>query len=96
MAVGDVKSAISNVAAGGALDIRPPAGEEWVIHNIYHEYDVDLAITDGTLELVFDTDTGRGVYAKYAFHVTNSVWIRVKNKDTASARKVAYDGVCTK
>jgi len=96
MAVGDVKSAIVSVSAGGYLDIRPPAGEEWVIHNIYHVYDITLCITDGTNELCFDTDTGSGVYAKYAFHVTNSIWIRVKNNDTANARLIAYDGVQTK
>jgi len=96
VAVGDVKSGITSVQASGYLDIRPPIGEEWVIHNIYHAYDIDLCITDGTNELCFDTDVGAGIYAKYAFHVTNSIWIRVKNKDTANARLVAYDGVQTK
>jgi hypothetical protein len=96
MAVGDVKSNLVSVAAGGSLDIRPPVGEEWVIHNIYHAYDVDLAFTDGTNVLIFDTDTGAGVYAKYAFHVTNTLWIRVVNKDAASARLIGYDGVQTK
>jgi hypothetical protein len=96
MAVGDVKSGLSSVAANGYLDIRPPTGEEWVIHNIYHAYDVDLAFTDGTNVLTFDTDTGGGVYAKYAFHVTNSLWIRVVNKDTVNARLIGYDGVQTK
>ena len=96
MAVGDVKSGLVNVAANGYLDIRPPSGEEWVIHNIYHAYDVDLAFTDGTNVLVFDTDVGAGVYAKYAFHVTNSLWIRVINKDTANARLIGFDGIQTK
>jgi len=96
MAVGDVKSGLNSVSAGGSLDIRPPSGEEWVIHNIYHEYDIDLAFTDGTNELVFDTDTGAGVYAKFCFHVTNSLWIRVKNKDDSSSRLIGYDGVQTK
>jgi hypothetical protein len=96
LAVGDVKSGLVSVAAGGYLDIRPPAGEEWVIHNIYHAYDVDLAFTDGTNVLTFDTDAGAGVYAKYAFHVTNNLWIRVTNKDTVNARLIGYDGIQTK
>ena len=96
MAVGDVKSSLVSVAAGGYLDVRPPTGEEWVVHNIYHAYDVDLAFTDGTNVLTFDTDVGAGVYAKYAFHVTNALWIRVINKDTANARLIGYDGVQTK
>jgi hypothetical protein len=95
MAVGDVVSGISSVAAGSFLDIRPPAGTEWVIHNIYHESDIQLELYDGTNSLVFDTDTGAGVYAKYAFHVTNSIRIRVKNT-AASAKLIGYDGVQTK
>jgi hypothetical protein len=95
MAVGDVKSGISSIASGAYLDIRPPAGEEWVIHNIYHASDIQLELYDGTNSLVFDTDTGAGVYAKYAFHVTNSIRIRVKNT-SASAQLIGYDGVQTK
>jgi hypothetical protein len=95
MAVGDVKSAIVSVAAGGYLDIQPPAGEEWVIHNIYHASDIQLELYDGTNSLIFDTDYGAGVYAKYAFHVTNSIRIRVKNT-AASAQLIGYDGVQTK
>jgi hypothetical protein len=95
VAVGDVKSALSSVAASAYLDIQPPSGEGWVLHNIYHESDVQLELYDGTNSLVFDTDTGAGVYAKYAFHVTNSIRIRVKN--TAAATKlIGYDGVQTK
>jgi len=96
MAVGDVRSGLAAVAAGSYLDIRPPQNEEWVIHNIYHEYDVDIAVTDGTNELIFDTDLGAGAYVGFAFHVTYTQWIRVKNRDTANARKIAYDGVVTK
>jgi hypothetical protein len=95
MAVGDVKSGISSIASGAYLDIRPPTGEEWVIHNIYHASDIQLELYDGTNSLVFDTDTGAGVYAKYAFHVTNSIRIRVKNT-SASAQLIGYDGVQTK
>jgi len=96
MAIGDVVNGLVSVAAGANLDIQPAAGVEIVIHNIYHEYDVDLAFTDGTNVLTFDTDYGKGVYAKYAFHATNSIWIRVINRDTANPRLIGYDGVQTK
>ncbi|MGQ9530158.1 MAG: hypothetical protein ACUVQW_00705 [Candidatus Bathycorpusculaceae bacterium] len=95
MAVGDVVSAIASVAAGAYLDIQPSAGTEWVIHNIYHEHDVQLEFYNGTNALPFDTEAGAGVYAKYAFHVTNSIRIRVKNTNT-SARLIGFDGVQTK
>ena len=95
MAVGDVKSDLQSIPAGSFLAIQPPSTEEWVIHNIYHEHDVELHFYDGTNSLIFDTDAGAGVYAKYAFHVTNSRYIRVKNTNT-SARLIGYDGVQTK
>jgi hypothetical protein len=95
MTVGDVKSGLSSIAASGYLDIQPPVGEEWVIHNIYHEGDIHLELYDGTNSLIFDTTTGPGVYAKYAFHVTNALRIRVKNTMTA-AKLIGYDGVESK
>jgi hypothetical protein len=95
MAVGDVVADIQSVAAGAYLDIQPSAGVEWVIHNIYHESDVELHRYDGTNDLTFDTDTGAGVYAKYAFHCNNTNRIRVKNTNTA-AKLIGYDGVQTK
>ena len=95
MAVGDVFSGISSIAAAAYLDIQPSAGVEAVIHNIYHESDVQIEFYDGTNSLIFDTDTGAGVYAKYAFHVINARRIRVKNTAVA-AKLIGYDGVQTK
>lgn len=96
MVLGDAYQGLVTVPAGGYLDIQPPSGVEAVIHNIFHEYDVDLQWYDGTNALTFDTDLGAGVYAKYAFHVTNSIRIRVYNRDTANARKIGYDGIQSK
>jgi len=95
LAVGDVFSGISSIAAAAYLDIQPSAGVEAVIHNIYHESDVQIEFYDGTNSLIFDTDTGAGVYAKYAFHVINARRIRVKNTAVA-AKLIGYDGVQTK
>lgn len=95
MAVGDVFSGLSSIAAAAYLDIQPSSGIEAVIHNIYHESDVQIEFYDGTNSCVFDTDAGAGVYAKYAFHVTNARRIRVKNT-AATAKLIGYDGVQTK
>jgi hypothetical protein len=95
MAVGDVFSGLSSIAAGAYLDIQPASGVEAVIHNIYHEGAIDLELYDGTNSLVFDSASGKGVFAKYAFHVTNARRIRVKNTE-ASAKLIGYDGVQTK
>ena len=95
MAVGDVFSGLASIAATGYLDIQPAAGVEVVIHNIYHDGDIQLEFYDGTNSLIFDTEAGAGIYAKYAFHVTNTIRIRVKNT-AAAAQLIGYCGVQTK
>ena len=95
MAVGDVFSGLSSIAAAGYLDIQPAVGVEAVIHNIYHDGDIQLEFYDGTNSLIFDTDVGTGVYARFAFHVTNARRIRVKNT-AAAAQLIGYDGIQSK
>jgi hypothetical protein len=95
MPVGDVFSGIASVVSGASVDIRPATGVEVVIHNVYHDGDVELHITDGTIVVNFDTDPSRGAYTKVAFHLTNGQWLRVKNVDTVTVN-VAWDGIVTK
>lgn len=95
MAVGDVVNGLSSVAANAYLNIQPASGVEWAIHNIYHEGDIEIYLTDGTNYLLFDVDRGRGVYSPTVFHVTNAIYIAVKNIESA-AQLIGYDGVQTK
>ena len=94
--IGDVFSACgSDVADDGYKDIQPAAGHEAAIHNIYYEDDIELYWYDGTDEVFFDACTGQGVYPCYGSHVTNSIYIRVKNVGGES-HSIGYDGVYTK
>jgi len=95
MAVGDVKSAIVRLDPEQYLDIRPPFGEEWVIHNIVCSGSCELYVTDGTNYILVDSCSGSGAWLGFAFHVTNSIWYAVKNVDTKPIL-VSYDGVQTK
>ncbi len=95
MAVGDVCSDLQSIAAGSYLDIRPTAGVEWVIHNIYHEDRAQLSFYDGSNEIIFDVDYGLGVWAWYEFHCTNARRIRIKNM-AGVAKLIGYDGIVTK
>jgi len=95
MAVGDTVSGLSSIAAGAYLDIQPSGTAEWAINNIYHEYDIQLEYYDGTNALVFDTDSGAGVYARFAFHCTNARRVRVKNTHGSAAKLIGYDGFVT-
>jgi len=96
MAVGENVSGLASVAAGAYLDIQMASGTEAVVHNIYHEYDVQIEFYDGSNSLVFDTDTGAGFYGKTQFHVNNTRRIRVKNTHTTLAKLIGYDGIQTK
>ena len=95
MVVGEVTSDLQSVATTEFLTIQPATGVEWVIHNIYHEAEVELYFTDGTNDLKFDSDSGKGVYAKFCFHLTNTHYLKVKNTN-AESKLIGYDGVVTK
>jgi hypothetical protein len=95
MARGDVISALTSVASAGYLTIQPGAGVEWVIHNIYHEYDITVELYDGTNSLVFTTEQGAGAMAYYAFHLNNTRYLRVKNTHASLAKLIGYDGIVT-
>jgi len=95
MSIGDTISNIVSVAAGAYLNIKPPAGVEWVIHNINHEGSVELYFTDGTNYIKIDSSNGPGGWLSFAFHVTNSRWYAVKNVET-TAKLISYDGIVTK
>jgi hypothetical protein len=99
MAVGDIKSDVVSVGTGGTLDIQPPSGEEWKIHNLF----VDAAAASGSIDLIVydgvDTLTAAaldpGLLSNLAIGVTNSIYLRLKNNDSA-ARALGYEGVQTK
>lgn len=98
MAVGDkVASIVSVVANTGTLDIRPTAGIEWTVHNIYYNAGTTIEFykTDGTNAIKFDSDTSAGARLGAVFHCTNTQWIQIKNTSGAAVL-VGYDGVQTK
>lgn len=95
MAIGDVVSGLQSIASGAQLDIRPGAGVEWVLHNIYHEDSAILQFYDGTLTLAFSTQTGPQVISNLQMHVNNTRRIRVTN-NAATSKLIGYDGVQTK
>ena len=95
MAKGDTVASISSVNAAGALSIHPGAGVEWIVHNIYHEAEVELKIVEGSNELLFDDATAKGSWSAYFFHLTNTHYIKVKNTN-AGAKLIGYDGIVSK
>lgn len=81
------------LAGGGTFDIQPAAGIEWVIHNIFFDGPCSLSWHDASGDLVFKTLTGNDVYP-CQFQVTNTLWVRITNTDSAS-HDYGYSGVQT-
>ena len=93
---GEVFSAYSNdLADDGTLDAQPAAGGEAVIHNIYHGGDVEVYLNDDTNTVMIDSATGAGVMSWLSYHVTNSIYITIKNVN-GDAQDFGYDGMYTK
>ena len=95
MAVGNVYQAYSNnLADDGVLDAQPAGTIECVLHNIYHGGDVEIYLNDDTNTVLIDSATGAGVMAWLSYHVTNSIYITIKNVN-GDAQDFGYDGIET-
>lgn len=91
MTVGTVASVVS-LTTGSTVDIRPDAGVEWVLHNIYVESGKQVKVLryDGTNSVTIDTVTGS--LLAFCFHLTNTQYIRVQNL-SGSDIYIGYDGM---
>ena len=94
MAKGDAVGDVASVNAAAVLTVKPGAGVEWIIHNIFHEAEVELYVVKSTNELLFDDAAAKGSWSAYFFHLTNTQYLKVKNTvGTASMLgAVADDG----
>jgi hypothetical protein len=95
MAEGDVIGGISSLASGGSMDIRPPAGDEWIIHNLYFSNTIELSFYDGSNNLIFGHYNFQGLAPWLCRHLTNSRYYRIKALKTGTTL-AGYDGVETK
>lgn len=102
MAVGDAVSGSFTITATQNNTIRPSAGVEWVIHNLYYfntsgaSPNIEFSITDGTSNCIFDSDTTRGARLGMCFHVSNTQYLKVNNISAGTTMLVYYDGIQTK
>ncbi len=95
MAVGDVASGHISVGAGSSYNIRPSAGQEMNVHNVYVPNGVTILLykTDGSNDVLVETLTGSMLL--YNFHVTYSHYLKLVNEG-AQAVWCGYDGIWTK
>lgn len=95
MTKGDTVASLSSVNAAATKTIQPGAGIEWIIHNIYHDAEVELYVVEGGNELLFDDAAAKGGWSAYFFHLTNTHYLKVKNTN-AGTKLIGYDGIVSK
>lgn len=99
-AVGDaVAPSCVSVASAATTDIRPGSGSEWILHNIFFEYNIELQRYDGTNTLPmgpYVPVVPSGDFLSGNWHLTNSSYFRVKNLHASAAKLVCWDGIVTK
>ncbi len=103
MTVGDAVSLTKNVTIyDNRFHIRPPVGEEWVIHNIKYDnagFRMDFYVTkmeNGSGALKFHEVTQPGILDNLGIHVTNDQWIMLLNTSAGTTMKASFDGIRTK
>ena len=94
-AVGDIYEDFQSVANNDYLDTAPGVGEEASIHNIYWGGAVTIEKYDGANSIIFRTEAAAGGLAYYAFFVTETRRIRIKNT-SGGPIYIAYDGIYTR
>lgn len=95
MAVGDVTIGLQEILTGNSLLIQPGAGAEWFISNVFFNGAVNIYFTNGALECLVSTYKGSGRWACVVLHITNSIYLKIKNI-SAVTKIIGYDGVVTK
>jgi len=96
MAVGDNVLAHSSVAAAASLTIRPGAGAEWILNNIYMGGPWELYRTDGVNTILVDYGASAGSVQNRKIKCTNSIYYTLKNTHASVTYYYGYDGVIWK
>lgn len=101
MTAGDAISDVSgSIAASGTFLIQPGAGVEWCVHNIMFYGTTGstckIALTDGSVDIDFDTGADGGGWVDKCFFLTNSVYLKLTNTHASIACAFGFTGVQTK
>jgi len=89
-----VAADLQSIADQASMVIQPNGTEEWVIHNIEYGGAMELYRVSAAGSLLFDSDTGSGARLGYAFHVTLTQWLEMKNVSGGPVL-IGYDGIVT-
>ena len=93
--IGDAYQVFGSAVSNAALLVQPAVDIEVIIHNIYHSDDIELAIVNGTNEMLFYAEAGENFSTNMYLHLTNTQFLKVYNRSGAT-KFISVDGVITK
>lgn len=96
MAVGEHVAYGNTLANSTSYDIRPNAGNEWEIHEIWCDGAIALSRVDSSGNVTaIDSLTAAGEWNNYHWGCDNDRFLRLTNS-SGGTRKIGYMGVQTK
>ncbi|KKN30763.1 hypothetical protein LCGC14_0830680 [marine sediment metagenome] len=95
MAAGDIFADQQDIANTAFLTVRPVAGKEAVVHNLFYGASVEVYRVTGALVTEVVAATGALGNTPGTFHVDSTYYIKVKNVSGSNA-ELGFDGVYTK
>lgn len=97
MAVGDTISQVRSLTNASSYIVQPPAGSEWIVHNIWHDRPLYATLAASISGLFFcgsiQMTPSAGADTFPAIHLTNSIFLVL---NTNSAQVIAWDGIVSK
>ena len=95
MAAGDIFADLQTLAISGTIDVRPAAGLEAVVHNMYYGLTAVIYRIKGGIVTAIVPATGSEGITKGPFRVSDTDYLRIENVG-AGPTGCGYDGVYTK
>ncbi len=105
MAVGDVASEITSIAAGAHMIFQPAAGDEYAIKNVYSNglsgtapnkiQDVSVGLNDDTLISLVCSETCIKAWFRLPIYINNTHYLDIENT-SGSTQNLGYSGLMIK
>lgn len=98
MASGDAVGSIENINDDAAITIKPGAGIEWIVHNLFvpdgsPTNSVQVHVVDGSGSMLIGEISSSML--QMTFHISNTQWLTMTNK-TGGTILLGYDGIVVK
>lgn len=90
-------TALTSVANDAYLTIQPATGEEALVTTVFYGAAMELYLTDGTTsQLILGSDATSDNMQALSIAITNTLYLKMKNKSGGAASNMAAIGYYTK